>query len=124
MKMTLPAAFSQTLRLLVLLAASRGKSLASLRHNNILHSHAVSSASRPSNGDIRLVNGTGYRNPTQGLPEIFLSSNGTWGTVCVQSDVSRDVSINFSNTVCQQLGYTGAVPNSMSIINESRSVTG
>lgn len=120
MKMTLWAAFSQTLRLLVLLAASRGKSLASLRHNNMLHSHAVSSASSPSNGDIRLVNGTGYRNPTQGLPEIFLSSNGTWGTVCVQSDVS----INFSNTVCQQLGYTGAMPNSMGFINESRSVTG
>lgn len=62
-------------------------------------------AAQPSNGDIRLVNATGNRSPTsEGTLEIYLSANGTWGTVCV-----REVTTNFANTVCRQMGYTEAV---------------
>ena len=52
----------------------------------------------PYDGQIRLQ-GAQYTN--QGLVEVYC--NGQWGTICDNGFGQTD-----ANTVCKQLGYTGA----------------
>ncbi|XP_003388589.1 PREDICTED: scavenger receptor cysteine-rich type 1 protein M130-like [Amphimedon queenslandica] len=61
-------------------------------------------AAGPSNGDLRLVNSTGGPSALEGALQIYLATNGTWGAVCVRAGSNKEL----YNTVCQQLGYTGA----------------
>ena len=55
--------------------------------------------SNPYNGTVRL---TGGNFTSEGLVEVYC--NGQWGTVC-----DNGFSITDANTVCKQLGYSGAV---------------
>ena len=54
--------------------------------------------STPYDGEIRLQDS---QYTSQGLVEVYC--NGQWGTVCDDGFGSTD-----ANTVCRQLGYTGA----------------
>lgn len=61
-------------------------------------------AAGPSNGDLRLVNSTGGPSSLEGSLQIYLTNNGSWGAVCVRTGSNTGL----YDTVCQQLGYTGA----------------
>ena len=54
--------------------------------------------SNPFDGQIRLMHGP-YS--SEGLVEVYC--NGQWGTICDDAFDQED-----ANTVCRQLGYTGA----------------
>ena len=58
-------------------------------------------------GDIRLVNGTGFN----GRLEIYDGNDAEWLTICMDG-----FTISSANTVCKQLGRAGAVTFGLSEI--------
>ncbi|XRB06370.1 Big_13 domain-containing protein [Pycnococcus provasolii] len=68
------------------------------------------SSTSPTEGSIRLVNG---HLPSEGRLEIWLASQGSWGTVCDDSFGSADASV-----VCAQLGYTGGTSKNNAYFGE------
>ena len=53
-------------------------------------------------GQLRLVGGD-Y--PSEGRVEIYISDTSLWSSIYDDYDVSNNV----ANSICRQLGYTGAI---------------
>ena len=70
-------------------------------HFSCTHTDSVRLSEHPYHGQVRLMNSNTSRS-SYGRVEIYQGNE--WGSVC-----GRDINQVAADTVCRQLGYTGAI---------------